>query len=139
MIFYLYVIQYMNAMVVTSTAATGLSLLYIKCKLQCRLRNKIHKISQIQSKKDSILYLKSMCHNLSSADELNDSILKNIRNFGYSEHDRKRIQSLRTQHLTGTEDFALTVIWAMLLHFEELNQLNTDLSSVNHEQNLVTF
>ena len=128
----------------TTTAATVI--LGIRClnNIQCYAQKKITKISDINSKNDAVSFLRAMCSNKTSSDELNDALLINIHKYGYTQQDKEKIFSfMHDTSVKPTEDFALTVIWAMIICYEELSSSTaTDTTtSVLHlaEQNLVSF
>ena len=85
------------------------------------IKNKpIHCLSEIKSKKDSVLFLKCLCCKSTSADELNDSLLINLRNKGYSQEDKDRIRQFLEDSPKPAEEFALTAIWSMIWYYEDL-------------------
>ena len=103
---------------------------------------KVTSINEIKSKNDSISFLKCMCSKSTSSDELNESLLLNIKRYGYSESDKNRIHSFLNEKCTATEEFALTVIWAIIIYYEELNSCASSKyfsSSCLEEQNVVNF
>ena len=116
-----------------TVAAVVIGIEYIKPKhISC--------LGEIKSKRDSVLFLKCMCSNSSSADELNDSLLINLRNRGYSQEDKKRIHNFLNDNPTPTEEFALTVIWSIIWYYENLTSYDTNTSlTLNVEQTLVNF
>lgn len=106
------------------------------------IKNKpVHCLGEIKSKKDSVLFLKCLCCKSTSADELNDALLINLRNNGYSQEDKERIRNFLEDSPKPTEEFALTVIWAMIWYYECLMsyETNTNYLILNCEHNLVTF
>lgn len=116
----------------TVAAAVVIGIEYIKHKpIKC--------VSEIKSKKDSISFLKCLCCKSTSADDLNDSLLINLRNEGYSKKDKERIHKFLEDNPNPTEEFALTVIWSMILYYEDLMSYETNTNTLNCEQNLVSF
>ena len=110
--------------------------------IECVKHKKVSCIGEVKSKKDSVSFLKCMCSNSTSADDLNDSLLINLRNRGYSQKDKERIYKFLNDNPTPTEEFALTMIWSMIWYYEGLTsyETNTISSSVlNCEHNLITF
>lgn len=128
----------MNTVIYTgigaTVAAVAIGIEYIKHKpIKC--------LGEIKSKKDSVLFLKCLCCKSTSADELNDSLLINLRNKGYSKEDKERIRNFLEDSPNPTEEFALTVIWSMIWYYEDLMSYETNTNSLilNCEHNLVTF
>jgi len=117
-----------------ATVAVVIGIEYIKSK-------PIHCLGEIKSKKDSVFFLKCMCSKSTSADQLNDLLLINLRNRGYNPEDKERIQKFLNDNPKPTEEFALTVIWSMIWYYEALTSYDTNTNSdtLNCEHNLVTF
>ena len=105
---------------VIATVAIGVE--YIKSK-------PINCLGEIKSKKDSVLFMKCLCSKTTSADELNDLLLINLRNRGYSQEDKERIRKFLEDNPKPTEEFALTVIWSIIWYYEYLMsyEMNTNL------------
>jgi len=128
----------MNAVIYSGLGATAAAVVigieYIK-------HEPINCLGKIKSKRDSVLFLKCLCCKSTSADELNDSLLINLRNKGYSQEDKERIRKFLEDSPNPTEEFALTVIWSMMWYYEDLMsyETNTNSLSLNCEHDLVTF